>query len=341
MSLIEQREPASVGRLRPLLGTFVEVRASGPMCDLHAGVEAAYRAIERVQALMSFHTRDSDVTRINLAAAGTRVPVDPHTYRVLEFARQLGDVAGAFDIATAAVLVAGGLLPSHGRKRAVTVRQLASYRDLELLPANHVRWRRPGLIDLGGIAKGYAVDLAIAALQAHGATAAVVNAGGDLRSFGASIPVHVRAPDQPNVLIFAGRLNNGAFATSAAGAPTAAAGRALGSRARVITDVCASRSGTLVDPVQRRSVPWRTSVSVAAADCMTADALTKVVALAPNRAPALLERFGARALLTDGHHLCIAGPTDDRPSELAWPAVLDAARARVPRAIPKALRHSS
>ena len=64
-------------------------------------------------------------------------------------------------------------------------------------------------------------------------------------------------------------------------------------------DVGGRRIDPLVDPRRRRCMSWDASISVAAPDGMTADALTKVVRLAPDSAPEILDRFGAQAIVID------------------------------------------
>ncbi len=113
-------------------------------------------------------------------------------------------------------------------------------------------------LDLGGIGKGYAVDRAVAALVASGARAGWVNAGGDLRVFGEmAVPIDLRDEASGGVRRFA-TLADGAFATSRLG---------------------------------------RGHASVAAPECLWADALTKIVIARGDASHPLLERFGARAWL--------------------------------------------
>jgi thiamine biosynthesis lipoprotein len=281
--------------MRPLLGTFVEIRArrAAALTDaaLEALLAAAFAAIERVDRLMSFHRADSDVARINAAGPGESVRVDAETWTVLAAARRFSELSGgAFDITTAARLVESGFLPRpQGRAPFPDV----SFIDLELLAPGIVSWRRPGWIDLGGIAKGYAVDRALTVLRAHGAADGVVNAGGDLRCFGRPCPIHVRVPQRPAALLAVGRLIDGAIATSA--------GYFRGG------DTGGARLEPLVDPIRGRCRTWEGSVSAIAADCMTADALTKVVRLLPERSPALLEQLGAQAVLLERRGLRVCG----------------------------------
>ena len=119
------------------------------------------------------------------------------TFRVLRCARAISQAsAGAFDV-------------TLGRTGA-------SWQDIVLQWSGLVSLRRALRLDLGGIAKGFAVDCAVAALREAGATSGSVNAGGDLRLFGdASETVRVRLPSSPLACVPLGRASNVAFATSA------------------------------------------------------------------------------------------------------------------------------
>jgi FAD:protein FMN transferase len=128
-------------------------------------------------------------------------------------------------------------------------------------------------LDLGGIGKGHAVDRAVLALQRAGLAGGWVNAGGDLRGFGtATVELKLRDEQRGGVVDF-GRLRDGAFATSCSAADAR-------SRLRV--------SG---------HASTRLHVSVAAPQCLMADALTKVVAASGDARHPLLSRAGARAWL--------------------------------------------
>jgi thiamine biosynthesis lipoprotein len=242
-----------IRRARPLLGTIVAISADAPPC----AVSAAFAAIERVHLLMSAQRCDSDIGRINRNALRRSVRVHPWTFEVLERAAQISELSGgAFDIA----------MPGTG----------AHYTDI-VLEQSRVRLRRPARLDVSGIAKGFAVDLAVDMLQANGARTGSVNAGGDLRFFGDwQGAVRVRAPGNPGAAIFLPPLAHKAFATSSG---------YFGAR---LND---PRTGA------RAAIDW--SVTVAAATCLVADALTKAVALL-GPARSLLEQFDAAAFAVDG-----------------------------------------
>lgn len=275
---------AELRRARPLLGTFVEIRATAPTAArAERAVGAAFAAVARVQALMSFHDPLSDVSRLN-RRAGRGVRAHPWTHFVLRRAQGLhAATAGLFDIATAPALVRGGWLPGDAAAVAAT----GTAADITLLAGHRVRFRRPLLIDLGGIAKGFAVDRAVAALRRHGATAGTVNAGGDLRIFGpAGQPVHLRRPEAPGEIRFLTNLKNSALATSAA----YYAARPDGGHA------CAP----VIDPRDGRPSCQSHSVSVQARTCLLADALCKVVWLAGADAAApILRHYRATAWVID------------------------------------------
>jgi thiamine biosynthesis lipoprotein len=274
----------SVRRARPALGTIVDIRATGaPARILDAGIAAAFAAIEQVQRLMSFHEAGSDLSRLNRHAAREPVAVHPWTWQVLAAAKLLWEhTGGLFDCAVAPVLVAAGYLPMRDENPAASA--CAHMGDVQLHTAHAVRFGRPLLLDLGGIAKGFAVDRAVEAMRASGIPQGAVNAGGDLRLFGEQPePIHVRNPENPGQLLSLGDFADTAVATSAA----YFAGREAGGR----------QVTPIVHPGDGQLAGGRRSVTVVAAECVFADALTKPVFLSGSAAPDFLRRFSAQALI--------------------------------------------
>jgi thiamine biosynthesis lipoprotein len=260
-------------RARPLLGTYVEIEATGlAEPQLERTVDAAFGAIARVHRLMSFHDGESDVSRLNRDAAREVVAVDRWTAKVLEKARILFDATdGLFDCAVGHELMQGGSLPSEGLGHV----ESGSFSAVELLSDNRVRFSAPVAIDLGGIAKGFAVDRAIATLRAHGVHEALVNAGGDLRVIGDKPrTIHIRCPDRQDRVVQAGLLRNAAIATSDA-------------------------AGTVAKQHGRPTSPGsRDAYSVVAPTCLLADALTKVLVQTQDARASYFARFGAIAFVT-------------------------------------------
>ena len=263
-------------RAKPLLGTFVEVALSAATAEVAwRASNAAFEAVADVHRLMSFHETDSDVTRLNRHAHTRAIEVDRRTYAVLRRARWLSrESSGTFDCSVGGRLIALGALP---RSAGLRPDAAATWRDVTLLPGNRVRFRRPLALDLGGIAKGFAVDQAIEALARLGAAAACVNAGGDLRVFGdRDWPIALRRPDAPGEFVSLPAIRNRALATTA--------------------DTF-SRHGAIVAPAAGEFRSSSRSVSVVAPTCMDADALTKVVWLEERLPVDLLEKMDAYAIV--------------------------------------------
>lgn len=272
-------------RARPLLGTRVDIRVEDPDPEAaNAAIDRGFAAIADVHRLMSFHETTSDVSRLNREASRAAVTVDPRTFEVLRRAQDFSERSdGLFDITTASRLVAWAFLPRPEGAPAPSPK--ASWRDIVLADENLVRFRKPLWIDLGGIAKGFAVDRAMAAVNARREVQACVNAGGDLRVAGPSVEmVRLRTAIEMDAVPVI-ELEDGALASSS--------GR------EHVKDLGGLRVGPHVDGRNGLSVGADSVVSVAAADCLTADALTKVVLAAGSAAEPILGHFGAIAYFYD------------------------------------------
>lgn len=279
--------PSTLRRSRPWLGTFVDIRVDGLADDLAmAAIETAFAEVATVHRLMSFHEASSDLSRLHRDAHRVPVAVDARTYEVLEAAlRFAAESHGCFDPTIAARLVDWEHLPRP--LDAASPHPLANWRDIELLGDTRVRFRRPLWLDLGGIAKGYAVDRALAMLHARGASAACVNAGGDLRRFGAMPePIEVRLSTASGQAAAVVELGDAAIASSVVDA------RRVGVAQRVRSSHIDARDG--------RSVRARRAVSVVADSCLVADALTKVVLADARIGKRMLRRHAASAFVVDG-----------------------------------------
>lgn len=269
-------------RAKPLLGTLVEISVGGfpETSQADAAISSAFAEIALIHDLMSFHRVESDVGRMNASATGDAVTVDMRTAAVLLAASQAAvESEYAFDCTVAVELVASGLLPSHP---SLAFASAASVRPAWEIDGNCFVKLAPCLIDLSGIAKGYAVDRAIAILRQHGCGDALVNAGGDMRHSGSEAAiVHLRAGADPGSLPLAVKLCDQALASSTAGGLDAAGAGAL---------------SALIDGVSRLPIATGASVSVLAPTCMEADLLTKVVLASENPRHPMLARHGAETV---------------------------------------------
>ncbi|HYA15906.1 MAG TPA: FAD:protein FMN transferase [Bryobacteraceae bacterium] len=242
----------------------------------HEAIGAAFEEIAQVHRLMSFHTRESDISLLNREASVRPVPVHRWTLDVLRQALVFSAATdGCFDITIGAELVEWGILP---RPAGAVSRPAGDWRDILILSGGSVKFRRPVWIDFGGIAKGYAVDRAIACLRRRGARRAVVNAGGDIRVSGARAEPIILDPGVLQCALPVLGLADGSVAGS-------------GSERQ--------RLRPHVDGVSRAAAPEGRFVCVVAERCMVADALTKVVMAQGSRSAPHLRRFGATACLHD------------------------------------------
>lgn len=258
--------------MRPLLGTFVEVCARSS--DAHAAIDGAFASLDRAQSLWSFQDPRSELSCLN-GAPGRQVPLASDTVRLLKLAKALMQSSGAtFDCTVGGLLVHQGILPNHDALADLLPRGDA--RDIEL-GANWGRLLRPVRLTLDGLAKGYAVDLAVRALRRHGAVAGWVNAGGDLRVFGdMSLPVGRRELD--GRFISLGTLRDAALASS---------------QAKTSLEADADFPACIVARPGEAAHPglW----TVLARSAWRADALTKVAATAPwGQREALVRRLGGQ-----------------------------------------------
>ncbi len=168
-----------------------------------AAMEAVLADMRRVDALMSTYKPDSEVSLVNAGASKAPVVVSVELFELLETAQQYSALSsGAFDITYASV----GYLYDYRAHQRPDSKAIAAalpavdYRQLKLDKVKHsVAFGKPGMrIDLGGIAKGYAVDRGIQILKDRDFTHAMVNAGGDTRvsgdRFGKPWVVGIRHP---------------------------------------------------------------------------------------------------------------------------------------------------
>jgi thiamine biosynthesis lipoprotein len=265
-----------IERAKPLLGTTVTIRVHGlAPARARDAIGAGFAAVAEVHAAMSFHETESDVSRLNRAAHLGPVAVGAGTYAVIARALAVSALTdGAFDITVAPLVVARGHLPRPAH--APEPDGAAIWHDVALLPETRIRFRRPLWVDLGGIAKGFAVDRAMEAVLSFAPKQVCVNAGGDLAIAGPETErVHLAAGLGEDADVAMMELSDGSLASSES------------------TD-----RGAHIDP-RRRTRGSRQFVSVAAPRCIDADALTKVVLARGACSAKALAAFGAHAVVHD------------------------------------------
>ena len=256
-------------RARPLLGTIVEIGVQ----DLHEEIAQkfisdAFAQIERIQRSMSRYDDRSEVNKINGLGVNADLVVSSDLWAVLDLAQDISRRSeGVFSICIEGE-INGDLL--------------------RLMDGDRVLRLQTGLIDLGGIAKGYAVDQAIESLKGWGVESAYVNAGGDVRAFGKPYPIFVRHPLRPHESVASLDIVDAAFATSAS----------YQRHAKY------NQSGTIIDPRSKQPVAAGASASVMASTCVVADALAKCMLMMINEeGELLLSEFNAFGFLVQGEQI--------------------------------------
>jgi thiamine biosynthesis lipoprotein len=238
------------------MGTLAAVEAWAPgRREAERALEAGFAALADADRLLHPTRAPSELATLNATAVGCTVTVGAWTSALLRLSRELCLLsAGLFEPA----------LPGQGS-------------ILHWLPvgARRLQIQRSAFIDLGGIAKGFAVDQAVVAMRRAGASRGLVNAGGDLRVFGrGSWPITLRGEGQADRQLL---LVNSALAVS---------------DPRRLQAPLEHRGYRLPPAPLRRRRPR--AVAVVAPRAALADALTKALMYAtPTGAGALLARFRA------------------------------------------------
>jgi thiamine biosynthesis lipoprotein len=265
-------------RCKPLLGTFVEIMIKD-VRQSEQVLEEAFFTIETIQSLMSFHDPESELSQINAGSYREPVHLHPWTSEVLAIAKEIHHHSqGIFNCGIGHHLVEAGLLPRHLR---LSNYPFGGIEDLEFLESTLVCSKLPLRLDLGGIAKGYAVDKAVEVLINNGIQAGSVNAGGDIRVFGdRSQDIQIRNPSKPHELIQIGSMKVGAIATSSL----------------YFTKRNTNSTSFMVNPLNQEHIEFSESYSVVANRCVYADALTKVVSISRNTRHSCLSYFSAQAI---------------------------------------------
>jgi thiamine biosynthesis lipoprotein len=188
---ISSQSPATVPphrheAVRVSMGCTYSIVAYGTdMGTLRASAEAALDEVDRIDRLMSHYKSESPLSRLNREGARGPVSVDGELFDfIAESLRYSRDSNGAFDITVGPLMRAWGFFRGEGRvpsnAELAAARERVGFRHVILDPNRRtISFDTPGVeLDLGGIAKGYAVDRAGSVLKARGVPAALVSAGG-------------------------------------------------------------------------------------------------------------------------------------------------------------------
>ncbi|MDZ4815269.1 MAG: FAD:protein FMN transferase [Verrucomicrobiota bacterium] len=279
----------NLNRCRPALGTFVCISIANDSEQFGiTAIELAYNCINRIDRLMSVHSQKSDITTINRTKPGLKTRVHKDTFEVLERAMMMYEkTQGLFNPAVGQHLQSKGFIPDFRRSKLSpkpTPQPMGIGYSLDRHTGSVQRTHSSAQLDLGGIAKGYAVDRAVDVLMRNGITEGVVNAGGDLRVFGPrKVQFKIRSPFQPTQPIHSITIKNRALATS-------------GSYFSQKT-ISGKVTHPIVNPQTGESVEGLCSVTIESPECWMADALTKVVSMELKSSTPLLKHFNSKAYI--------------------------------------------
>ena len=167
------------------MGTIFTVVAYGPnSAYLGEVADQAFQEIDRLDDEMSNYKPQSELSAINREAYRQKVVVDPELFKLLEDSIRYSEESGGdFDITVGPLMKAWGFFRGWGHlpspSELARVRKRIGYQHVNLdVAARTIRFDEPGIeIDLGAIAKGYAVDRVVKILRAEGIKQALVSSG--------------------------------------------------------------------------------------------------------------------------------------------------------------------
>lgn len=260
-----------MSREEAIMGTSVRVELFAPSHGAgQAAIDAVMAEMHRIDRTMSPHRPDSELSILNREAARRAVPLSSEMARLVSRAIEFSQLsAGAFDITYAAVGrlydYRAGVKPSD--EALAAARANVGWRHLVLdREQRTLRYAREGVcIDLGGFAKGHAVDNSVAILRRHGIRHATVAAGGDSHVMGERggrpWSIGIRDPRRAGAVVAVLPLEDTSISTS-------------GDYERYF-EIDGVRHHHVLDPKTGRSPSAVRSVTILAADGLTTEALSK------------------------------------------------------------------
>ncbi len=283
-----------------LMSTIVEITAVGTEEESRQAMMLAFEEIRRIDGLMSVYNPDSEVSRVNEAAGEFAVRVSADTLEVVSESLRIARLTnGAMDITVAPLMELWGF--GNGENRVPPDDELqeklllVDYRKvLADADSSTVRLDLPGMrIDVGGIAKGYAVDSAIRVMKEAGIRNALISAGGDIYAMGAppgkeSWKIGIRHPRARADLLGILELKDRAVATSG--------------DYENFFEVDGKRYCHIMDPGTGRPVQGIMSVTILADTAAEADALaTAIFPLGADKGMKLIESLeGVDGIMVTG-----------------------------------------
>ncbi len=277
---------------REMMGTFAQITvAASDEQQAQQWIDAAFERMKKINREMNDHDPNSPISQLSLTAHLQSVAVSPELFEVIEASirySQLSD--GAFDITVGPEVQLWRQMQKTGQQpdpnAFAAAKAKVGYEKLILDQTNRtVKFAIEGMkLDVGAIAKGYAVDLAVKTLQQKGVVGGMVDIGGNIRCFGTGPGkngqwlIGLQDPRKDNSILLKLRLNDMAVATSG--------------DYRRFAVVGGQSYSHILNPRSAESVKELASVSIIAPTATDADALsTTVSVLGKDKGLALIERL--------------------------------------------------
>lgn len=294
-----EQTPVVVKRTQMQMGTLVTITSvASDRRHAHEAASAGFQEIRRLEELLSTWIATSELSRVNAAAGREPVQVAADTLKVLEASLEIARLTeGGFNILVGPAVEAWSVLDRQNVPSGVLLEAIRPLTDLRLLHVNAeqrtVYLAKPGMrVDVGGIGKGFAADMAVVAMQKAGASAGVVALSGDIRTFGQlpvgrKFPIGIRHPRRAEAVLAFIELQDEAISTA-------------GDYERYF-EQDGVRYHHILDPTTLQPARGCQSVTVVARDGLTADGLdTGIFVLGPERGLALVEQLpGVGAVIVD------------------------------------------
>lgn len=301
-----QNKPQSYGESRLLMDTLITIKAFPP--DSMNAVDRAFAVFAAVEEMASFHKPRTELAKLN--SLNKLAPTASFS-QLINCARYYYDYSeGYFDPAFASLQKAYGFydgvgrLPAEDEIQAILKESCGLSKVLHEDNTGNLVLASGSMLDLGGLAGGYAIELAAEVLRRNGCSAFLIDDAGDIWFEG-------KKPDNtPWRIAVRDPRDNGVLAMIETGGPLAIS--TSGDYERFIT-VAGRRYGHIMSPHTGRPVDYYSSVTIIASSAIAADALsTAVFAMPPQKAFSWCDERGLAALFltaTGSIHLSVAGRT--------------------------------
>lgn len=271
----------AIRRCKPLLGTHVEVFIKGLYSDkvlIDIG-NKIYKEISIIQNIMSYHDDNSELTYINNNAYYHECIISQEMSYIINHCLDLSKLTnGLYDISIAGSLIDNDFLPN----RAHNLDRSASYKDI-VVKDNRIKFSKMLQIDLGGVAKGYALDKALSAFNRGDINGVdvIINAGGDIIMSNWSGKIaNIKVKINNRFELIPVEMKNAAIATSA-------------------SYYFDNNKNPIISPLTRKMIKDKRVVSVFSPSCMIADSLTKVAFLDYNNCKKIFNKYDSDLTLHD------------------------------------------